>query len=99
MIKNWITKAFELLEYTLNPMPHEINELDWKENLSPNNKKLSQHLSAFANQPGGGYMVFGLEDKTANLVGVTQQSAEAIIQKLSSICRDSVLTANYWTRK
>lgn len=90
MMKNWITKAFELLEYTLNPMPHEINELDWKENLSPNNKKLSQHLSAFANQPGGGYMVFGLEDKTANLVGVTQQSAEAIIQKLSSICRDSL---------
>jgi ATP-dependent DNA helicase RecG len=35
MVKNWITKAFALLDHTLHPMPHEINELDWKESLSP----------------------------------------------------------------
>ncbi len=90
MIKNWINKAFALLDHTLHPMPHEINELDWKESLSPNNKKLMQHLSAFANQPGGGYLVFGLQDNTGDLIGVNQNDAETIVAKLSSICRDSL---------
>ena len=90
MIKIWIEKALEYLEHTLSPIPQEINEIDWKEQLSPNNKKLCRHLSAFANQPGGGFLVFGIEDKTAELVGITQQEAELIMQKLSSLCRNSV---------
>ena len=40
MIKNWIQKAIEYLEHSLNPIPQEINEIDWKEGLSPNNRKL-----------------------------------------------------------
>ena len=63
MIKNWIQKALDLLAHSLTPIPQELNELDWKEELSPDNAKLSRHLSAFANQPGGGFMVFGIEDK------------------------------------
>lgn len=90
MIKNWIQKAIELLDQSLNPVPQELNELDWKENLSPDTKKLGRHISAFANQPGGGSLVFGIEDKTANLKGITQNSAESIVQKLSSLCRDVV---------
>ena len=90
MIKNWIQKAIELLDHSLNPVPQELNELDWKENLSPDTKKLGRHISAFANQPGGGFLVFGIEDKTANLKGITQNSAESIVQKLSSLCRDVV---------
>jgi predicted HTH transcriptional regulator len=90
MIKNWIEKATEYLEHSLTPIPQEINELDWKGELSPNNKKLCKHLSAFANHPGGGFLVFGVEDKTGELIGVNQEQAEFIMQKLSSLCRDSL---------
>jgi len=90
MIKNWIQKALDFLNHSLHPIPQELNELDWKEELSPNNAKLTKHLSAFANQPGGGYMVFGVEDKTALPTGITHQAAENIVQKLSSLCRDSL---------
>ena len=75
MIKNWIQKAIEYLEHSLTPIPQEINEIDWKEELSPNNKKLSRHLAAFANQPGGGFLVFGIKDETAELIGITQEQA------------------------
>lgn len=90
MIKNWIIKAIGLLDHSLNPIPQELNELDWKEDLSPDNVKISKHLSAFANQPGGGFIVFGIENNTAKLLGITQQQAEFIVQKLSSLCRDAV---------
>lgn len=90
MIKIWIHKAIDFLEHSLKPIPQELNELDWKEELSPNNKKLSGHISAFANQPGGGFLVFGIENKTGTVKGVNQADAEVIVQKLSGICRESV---------
>lgn len=89
-MKKWIEKAITYLEHTLNPIPQELNEIDWKEDLSPNNKKLCRHLSAFANYPGGGFLVFGIEDRAAKLIGITQEQAESIMQRLSSLCRDSV---------
>ncbi|MGA9648484.1 RNA-binding domain-containing protein, partial [Pedobacter sp.] len=64
-MKFWITKAVEYLEQSLGKVPQEINELDWKESLSPKNEKLSQHICAFAYLPGGGFFFFGIEDKTA----------------------------------
>jgi|GEM_PF-1327913 len=90
MIKNWINRAFALLENSLHPMPQELNELDWKETLSPKNEKLIRHLTAFANLPGGGFMVFGIEDYTGKLNGISQEDATAIIEKLSNLSRDSV---------
>lgn len=90
MIKNWIKRAFEFLEHSLSPVPQELNELDWKEELSPDNKKLSRHISAFANNPGGGFLVFGIENKSGTPTGITQIQAENIVQKLSSLCRDMV---------
>jgi predicted HTH transcriptional regulator len=90
MIKQWISKALKYLEHSLNPVPQEINEIDWKEQLSPDNKKLCRHLSAFANHPGGGFLAFGIEDKTCKLVGIKRQESELIMQKISSLCRDSV---------
>jgi predicted HTH transcriptional regulator len=90
MIKIWIHKAIGFLEHSLKPIPQELNELDWKEELSPNNKKLSGHISAFANQPGGGFLVFGIENKSGTVKGVNQADAEVIVQKLSGICRESV---------
>lgn len=90
MTKPWINKALEYLQHSLEPIPQEINELDWKSTLSPDNKKLSRHLSAFANHPGGGFLVFGIEDKTANLIGINKETSEQIIQKLGSLCRDTI---------
>lgn len=90
MAKTWINRALECLRHSLEPIPQEINELDWKATLSPDNRKLSRHLSAFANHPGGGFLVFGIEDKTANLIGVSKETSEQIVQKLSNLCRDSI---------
>ena len=90
MIKNWIERAFEFLSHSLVPVPQELNELDWKEELSPDNNKLTRHLSAFANHPGGGFMVFGIENKKARLIGVSQKDTDLIVQKLGNLCRDSL---------
>src|ERR1035437_2317525 len=90
MIKNWINRAIALLEHSLHPLPQELNELDWKETLSPNNDKLIRHLSAFSNLPGGGFMVFGVEDSTGKLNGISQKDGVTIIEKLSNLGRDSV---------
>jgi len=90
MMKVWTKRALELLKSSLEPIPQELNELDWKETLSPDNKKLSRHISAFANHPGGGFLVFGIEDKNAIPKGVNQRDVNSIIEKLGSLCRDSV---------
>ena len=35
MIKNWIQKALDFLDNSLAPIPQVLNELDWKEDFSP----------------------------------------------------------------
>jgi predicted HTH transcriptional regulator len=70
-MKAWMTKALELLSASLVPPKHELNELDWKAALSPDKKRLTEHLSALANQPGGGYLVFGV-DSAGTPAGVTR---------------------------
>jgi len=89
-MKNWITKAYAYLDKSLGVIPSELNEIDWKESLSPNNAKLCKHISAFANLPGGGFLAFGIDNKTANVLGVTRDDADAIVEKLASLCRDGV---------
>ena len=89
-MKNWIPKAIAYLEKSLGPVPSELNEIDWKATLSPNNDKLCRHISAFSNLPGGGFLVFGVDDKTANVVGIDKAAADNIIERLSSLCRDGV---------
>lgn len=89
-MKSWINKAKEFLTHSLGKVPQELNELDWKETLSPKNDKLCQHIAAFANLPGGGYLVFGVEDKTATPKGIVKKDADAIVEKLASLCRDGV---------
>jgi ATP-dependent DNA helicase RecG len=91
MTKKWINRAIALLDDSLSPIPHELNELDWKETLSPNNQKLTNHLSAFANFPGGGFLVFGVEDGSGKLNGISQSEASEIIEKLSNLGRTAVL--------
>src|SRR4051812_44950354 len=89
-MKPWINKAFRFLEHSLGKIPQELNELDWKESLSPNNDKLCRHLCAFANHPGGGFLAFGIQNASGKPIGITRTDADQIVGKLSSLCRDGV---------
>ena len=63
-VKHWIPEALQGLAETLLPVPHETNQIDWKARLSGNNARLAEHLMAFANHPGGGTLVFGVDEAT-----------------------------------
>ncbi|RFC30851.1 MAG: hypothetical protein DID91_2727704708 [Candidatus Nitrotoga sp. MKT] len=39
MDKHWIVSALEYLTQSLEPVPYEINEIDWKASLSPEKKR------------------------------------------------------------
>ena len=67
------------LDKSLGKVPSELNEIDWKESLSPKNDKLCKHISAFANMPGGGFLAFGINNKTAAVVGVKKEEANTIV--------------------
>ena len=47
-MNNWIETALQILAKSLNPVPVELNELDWKSGLSDKSERLAQHISAFA---------------------------------------------------
>ena len=87
--KTWIAKAREYLQASLLPVPHELNELDWKLSLSEDNQHIAQHLSAFANQVGGGFFAFGISP-TGNIHGISKSDIEGIIRKLANIVRDGL---------
>jgi len=84
-MKSWIIKAYAYLDKSLGEIPSELNEIDWKQALTPNNAKMCKSLSAFANLPGGGYLVFGINNKTANVIGINRQDATLIVDKLASL--------------
>lgn len=88
-MKDWTSKAVELINNSLFPIPQEMNELDWKEDLSAKTDKLAQHLSAFANTPGGGYIVFGIADN-GEVIGVDPSRVKICIERLANISRDSL---------
>jgi predicted HTH transcriptional regulator len=85
-MKNWTIKALELLMASLVPPKHELNELDWKAALSPDKKRLTEHLSALANQPGGGYLVFGV-DSSGTPIGVNEAEVETTVNHLANLGR------------
>ena len=90
MMKKWIRSAVKVLETCLGSVPHECNELDWKQSLSPKKDRLTQHLSAFANYPNGGIIVFGVDDQTATLKGVQQPEVASIIGQLANLGSDAL---------
>ncbi|MEK8027369.1 ATP-binding protein [Pseudaquabacterium rugosum] len=87
--KIWVTEALEILADSLTPVPHELNELDWKAALSDHRDRLTEHLIAFANQPNGGYLVFGLDDDGVP-VGVDKAQVAGIVGQLANLGRDAV---------
>jgi ATP-dependent DNA helicase RecG len=88
-MKGWHTKALELLERSLEPPKHEYNEIDWKVALSNDKKHLTEHLCAFSNHPGGGYLIFGVA-RNGTLDGVTSEDIESISNRLVNLGRDAV---------
>ena len=88
-IKQWISIAKGHLQASLSPVPHELNELDWKLKLSEDNERLTHHLSAFANQREGGYFAFGV-DPDGRLVGVSSDQTKESVGRLGNIARDGL---------
>lgn len=87
--KYWIAAVLNSLEQSLSPVPHEVNELDWKASLSEHKDRLSEHLMAFANYPNGGSLVFGVAD-SGQLQGVEKADVAHIIGTLTNLGRDAV---------
>lgn len=87
--KQWIARAKSHLQASLSPVPHELNELDWKLKLSEDNERLTHHLSAFANQREGGYFAFGV-GAGGQPVGVSVDQTREIVGRLGNIARDGL---------
>ena len=85
-MKAWVGKALALLAASLEPPRHELNELDWKAALSPDKKRLTEHLSALANYPGGGYLVFGVDNSGIPL-GINEDTVEKVVTQLANLGR------------
>lgn len=87
--KYWLATVLHCLEQSLSPVPHEVNELDWKASLSDHKDRLAEHLMAFANHPNGGSLVFGMVD-SGQPVGVDQSAVAQIANTLANLGRDAV---------
>ena len=88
-MNNWEEIAIELLNKSLGLIPQELNELDWKSDLSDKSNRLAQHISAFANYPGGGYLAFGINNQGETLI-LDQEQTEKIIHRLGNIARNNL---------
>ena len=88
--KQWVNRAKELLQQSLYPpVPHELNELDWKREMGPNKERFAEHISAFANAGKGGFLVFGVTRDGAR-AGINESEDKEIIGRIGNIARDSV---------
>ena len=85
----WHTHAVAALQRSLAPVPSERNELDWKSALSDNGEKLAQHLSAFSNLAGGGYLAFGIAND-GSPAPLDSDTMDKVVQRLGQIARNGV---------
>lgn len=88
---NWQEKALTLLEKSLNPVPQELNEIDWKGGLSDDKERLAQHICAFSNHIGGGVLVYGVNND-ASYVEMTQEIIERTVTRLDNIAQNRMYT-------
>lgn len=88
-MNNWKENAIDALHRSLRPIPQELNEIDWKENLSNKTDRLAQHICAFTNLSGGGFLVFGINDN-AGFENLDQATIEEIVNKLGNIAKNNL---------
>ena len=88
-MKNWVEKAKALLSDSVAPPQNELNEMDWKLDISPDKQRLVEHLCGFANYPGGGYFVFGVGSH-CSFPGVDPRQIEAVMNRLTNLGREAV---------
>lgn len=81
---DWKERAIGLLKESLEPVPSELNEIDWKSGLSDKSERLAQHISAFANYPYGGILVYGVNDD-GTLFSLAKNQIDEIVKKLGNI--------------
>lgn len=56
----------------------------------PNRGDLSDDVAAFANQYGG-TIIFGVADKTRQIIGIDPSKISILVKYISEICRDSIV--------
>src|SRR3989338_4361879 len=88
-MKIWEKEAIDWLEKSIKPFPQELNEIDWKLDLSPNTDRLAQHLSAFSNYDGGGFLIFGVDG--GKIIGIENDQCTKIITALGNIARQNLI--------
>jgi len=87
--KHWEERALDLIKRSLEPLPQELNEIDWKVNFSEKGDRVARHLSAFANYSEGGFLVFGIDDR-GKRIGVNLEQCKEIVAKAGNLVRDGL---------
>jgi predicted HTH transcriptional regulator len=88
-MSDWNSRAINLLAKSLKPVPSELNEIDWKSGLSDNTNRLAQHISAFSNTPGGGFLAYGVNNN-GKFSPLTSVDIDEVIKKLGNISRNNL---------
>lgn len=86
---DWKERALALLKDSLEPVPSELNEIDWKSGLSDKSDRLAQHISAFANHLYGGMLVYGVNDD-GTLFSLGKEQVDDIVKKLGNIAHNNL---------
>lgn len=86
---DWKERALHLLKDSLEPVPSELNEIDWKGGLSSKTDRLAQHISAFANHLYGGMLVYGVNDD-GSLFSLGKDQIDDIVKKLGNIAHNNL---------
>lgn len=90
MIKIWENRALALLDRSLSNVPIEMNELDWKAQLSDDNLRLAKHLSAFSHLNNGGFLVFGVNNDGSLAGIINKEDTDQIIHRLGNIATNNL---------
>lgn len=86
---SWKEKAIRALRDSLYPVPTESNELDWKSGLSDKTDRLAQHICAFANNKGGGMLVYGVNNDGTRF-SLPKDTIDKTIQTLGNIAQNNL---------
>lgn len=86
---DWKERAIQLLNESLEPIPSELNEIDWKSGLSDKSDRLAQHISAFANHLYGGLLVYGVNDD-GTIFSLAKEQVDEIVKKLGNIAHNNL---------